>query len=55
MSRATIAAATPPKRPGFLSGWIADPQHNKPGSRMPRLQISGNELAAIRDYLQKLN
>lgn len=55
MSRATIAAATLPNRPGFLSGWIADPQHIKPGSRMPRLQISGNELAAIRDYLQKLN
>lgn len=55
MSRTTIAAATLPNKPGFLSGWIADPQHIKPGSKMPRLQMSGNELAAIRDYLQKLN
>lgn len=55
MSRTTIVAATLPNKPGFLSGWIADPQHVKPGSKMPKLQIGGNELAAIRDYLQKLN
>lgn len=55
MTRTTIAAATLPNKPGFLSGWIADPQHVKPGSKMPRLQIGGNDLAAVRDYLQKLN
>ena len=32
MTRADIAAATLPNTIGNLSGWIADPQHVKPGS-----------------------
>lgn len=55
MSRHTIAAATLPNRIGYLSGWIADPQHFKPGSKMPRLQIEGQELADVRSYLETLN
>jgi cytochrome c oxidase subunit II len=51
MSRQTIAAATLPNRIAYLSGWIADPQRIKPGNLMPRLDISGPELAQIRDFL----
>ena len=54
MSRTTIAANTLPNTPGYLSGWIADPQHVKPGNRMPRLDLSGSDLAAIRSYLLTL-
>jgi cytochrome c oxidase subunit II len=55
MTRTTIAAGTLPNRIGYLSGWIADPQHVKPGSKMPRLQIDGKDLAQVRDYLETLN
>jgi cytochrome c oxidase subunit 2 len=55
MTRHTIAATTLPNRVGHLSGWIADPQHFKPGSKMPRLQIEGRELADVRSYLETLN
>lgn len=54
MSRHTIAAGTLPNTPGYLSGWIADPQHIKPGNLMPILEISGPELADIRQYLESL-
>ena len=54
MSRRTLAAATLPNRPGFLSGWIADPQHIKPGAKMPMASLSGPELNQVRDYLQTL-
>ena len=51
MSRATLAAGELPNNPGFLSGWIADPQHIKPGSLMPDLELSGPDLASIRSFL----
>lgn len=54
MSRSTIAAGTVPNTPGYLSAWIADPQHVKPGNLMPILDLSGPQLAAIRDYLETL-
>jgi cytochrome c oxidase subunit 2 len=54
MSRRTIAAGTLPNTPGYLSGWIADPQHVKPGNLMPILDLSGTQLSAIRDYLERL-
>lgn len=55
MTRHTIAAATLPNRIGYLSGWVADPQHIKPGSKMPRLQIEGQELSDVTSYLETLN
>lgn len=54
MSRQTIAAGTLPNTPGYLSGWIADPQRVKPGNLMPILDLSGPQLASIRDYLETL-
>ncbi|MBV9078321.1 MAG: cytochrome c oxidase subunit II [Methylobacteriaceae bacterium] len=54
MSRNTIAAGTLPNNPGFLSGWIANPQDLKPGALMPRPDISGSDLASIRSFLLTL-
>jgi cytochrome c oxidase subunit II len=54
MSRDTIAAGALPNTIGNLSGWIADPQAIKPGTRMPNLYLSGPELQNIRTYLATL-
>lgn len=54
MSRNKIAAATLPNNSGWLAAWIADPQHIKPGNLMPRLDLSGPQLAAVRDYVRSL-
>jgi len=54
MGRGTIAAVTLPNKIAYLSGWIADPQRIKPGNLMPTLDISGPELAQIRDFLVRL-
>jgi cytochrome c oxidase subunit 2 len=54
MSRRTIGAASLPNTPGYLSAWIANPQHVKPGNYMPVLNLSGQELASIRSYVQTL-
>lgn len=55
MDRTTIASVTLPNTPGHLSGWIADPQHQKPGTTMPNPDLSGPELNAIRHYLETLD
>jgi cytochrome c oxidase subunit 2 len=54
MNRQMIAAATMPNNPAGLSAWIADPQHIKPGNLMPELDLSGPQLAAIRQYVESL-
>jgi cytochrome c oxidase subunit 2 len=53
-SRATLAAATIPNRRDELGEWIADPQHVKPGNRMPGLHLSGPDFQSVLDYLQSL-
>lgn len=55
MTRATLADGTIPNAGGYLAGWIADPQHIKPGSRMPRVALSGDELQAVTTYLRTLH
>ena len=54
MSRETLAAGTLPNTPGALSGWVADPQAQKPGTKMPDLYLSGPELTAVTTYLRTL-
>ena len=54
MSRRTIAAGLLPNSPGNLSAWIADAQALKPGTRMPTLALSGNDLHAVVAYLETL-
>jgi cytochrome c oxidase subunit II len=54
MSRTTIAGGELPNNPGFLSGWVANPQGLKPGSLMPDPELSGPDLASIRSFLVTL-
>lgn len=54
MGRAGIAAETLRLNVATLSGWIADPQHIKPGTRMPNLNLSGPELQSLRSFLGTL-
>ncbi len=54
-SRETLAAATLPNRPDDLTRWIADPQHVKPGNRMPAVRLSADDLRALVAYLRSLH
>lgn len=53
-SRPTLAAGTIPNTPGYLAGWILDPQNIKPGTQMPATQLTGAELQALLAYLRSL-
>ena len=53
-SRQTLAANTIPNAGPDLARWIRDPQHVKPGNRMPAVRLSPDELRAIVAYLQSL-
>jgi cytochrome c oxidase subunit 2 len=54
MTRRTIAANTLPNNTGNLAGWIADPQHVKPGSNMPDPEVAPGQLQQIVAYLHTL-
>ena len=54
-SRTTLAAATIPNTPRSLLSWIEDPQHIKPGNKMPGLNLSNSDFRAIRAYLDHLH
>lgn len=53
-SRTTLAAVTIPNDAGYLRDWIRDPQHFKPGAKMPALPLSGSQLDALVAYLETL-
>jgi cytochrome c oxidase subunit 2 len=53
-TRQTLAAATIPNTRGDLGGWILDPQHIKPGNKMPGIELDGPELQALLSYLETL-
>ena len=53
-SRRSIAAGTLPMSTGNLYGWVADPQSQKPGNKMPTIGLSPDELHAIVAYLGTL-
>jgi cytochrome c oxidase subunit 2 len=53
-TRSTIGAGTVPNTKGYLAGWIADPQHLKPGNRMPPTGLSSEDLQAVLSYLETL-
>jgi cytochrome c oxidase subunit 2 len=55
MTRRTLAAGTLPNDPIDLMRWVADPQALKPGSLMPRPELSSSELADVRAYMDTLN
>jgi cytochrome c oxidase subunit 2 len=54
MTRTTLAALTIPNRKGYLAGWVLDPQHVKPGNKMPALNLSGPDFQALLAYLESL-
>ena len=54
MTRRMLAAGTIPNDTEHLAGWIADPQHAKPGNRMPKLRLTGTELGDLLAYLESL-
>jgi cytochrome c oxidase subunit 2 len=53
-SRRTIAAGLAPNTPGYLGAWIADPQHLKPGARMPSMALDSEDVQALIAYLRTL-
>jgi cytochrome c oxidase subunit 2 len=53
-SRRTLAAGIVPNTPGYLSGWIVDPQSIKPGNLMPPMYIESADLQALLAYLETL-
>jgi cytochrome c oxidase subunit II len=53
-SRATLASATIPNDRAHLTEWLRDPQRVKPGNKMPELQLSANDVAALVAYLEEL-
>ena len=53
-SRTTLAAGTIPNDRAHLLAWIRDPQHDKPGAKMPQLPLSDADLNALVDYLEGL-
>jgi cytochrome c oxidase subunit 2 len=52
--RLTLAAATIPNRPGELLDWISDPQHVKPGAKMPALHFSDAQFRDLAAYVDGL-
>jgi cytochrome c oxidase subunit II len=53
-SRTTIGAGVLPNDREHLREWIRDPQHAKPGNRMPGLKLSDRDLSALVAYLEGL-
>jgi len=54
-SRSTIAALTLPNDRAAVAEWLRDPQHVKPGNRMPNLHLSDADIRALVAYLESLN
>jgi cytochrome c oxidase subunit II len=53
-TRKTLAALTIPNTPSYLGAWILDPQHFKPGNKMPALKLSGPQLQQLLAFLESL-
>lgn len=53
-SRRTLGSAIQENSVGNLGGWIANPQHIKPGNLMPAADLTSTELQALLAYLLTL-
>ncbi len=53
-SRTTLAALTIPNDPRALEQWIEDPQHVKPGNKMPALGLNHRDVSSLVAYLDHL-
>lgn len=54
MSRDTIASGAAQNTPENLRLWIRNPDALKPGSRMPAMNLSDQDVNAVADYLESL-
>jgi cytochrome c oxidase subunit II len=54
MTRATLAAGAADNTPANLKLWIQDPDYIKPGSLMPAMQLSGDQIDKVVAYLDTL-
>jgi cytochrome c oxidase subunit II len=54
MSRDTLAAGAAPNTPENLRLWLRNPDAIKPGSLMPAMQLSDEDVNAVADYLESL-
>ena len=55
MSRSTLAAGAAPNNRTELIDWITDPDHIKPGARMPAMKLEPEEIAKVADFLESLH
>ncbi|HWP38241.1 MAG TPA: cytochrome c oxidase subunit II [Gemmatimonadales bacterium] len=53
-SRSTLAAGTLFNTPEGMAAWLSDPPAVKPGSKMPRIGLTEEEIAALVAYLASL-
>jgi cytochrome c oxidase subunit 2 len=53
-SRTSIAGYTLVNTPANLAKWIRDPQHVKPGNKMPALNLTPTQIGALVPYLEGL-
>ena len=53
-TRTTLAALVLPNNRAALEEWLRDPQHVKPGNRMPRVPLSDADYRALTTYLESL-
>jgi cytochrome c oxidase subunit 2 len=53
-TRTSLAAVTIPNERAALAEWIRDPQHVKPGNKMPGLALSDADVRALVAYLESL-
>jgi cytochrome c oxidase subunit 2 len=53
-TRTSLAAGTIPNAQADLGRWIRDPQHFKPGNKMPSLELPESDFRALVAYLESL-
>jgi cytochrome c oxidase subunit 2 len=53
-SRGTLGAGTMPNALDHIQQWVRDPQRPKPGTRMPPIEISDQDIRALATYLESL-
>jgi cytochrome c oxidase subunit 2 len=53
-SRGTLGAGTLPNVLDDMHRWVRDPQAEKPGTRMPPIEMSDDDLRALASYLESL-
>jgi len=54
MSRATLGSGVATNDRANLIDWVTNPDHLKPGARMPAMQLAPAEISGIVDYLVSL-